>query len=257
MTVYIFDTETADRDGEIIEAAWLRVDPTPGLFGSQPDEIPHDLELAISTRFCQRYKPAKPLTCGSIAVHHILPFELNECAPSASFALPSDASYVIGHSIDYDWMASGSPAHVRRICTDAMARHVWPEATGYSQVALIYMLLGANKVTRDRVRSAHSAAADVQLNLILLSRILQAKPEIRTWSALWDFSELCREPLTCRFKQYRDIKLEDVPLDFIEWVLRQHFITVYERRAYQRAWAKITGSDAVQSVLDADSEVPY
>lgn len=257
MSVYIFDTETVDREGsEIIEAAWMHVQAPTGLFGAEPDRIPPDINDSIGARFCQRYKPVLPLTFGSMAIHHILPFELEECAPSSSFALPADVHYLIGHSIDYDWKAAGSPAAVKRICTDAMARHVWPDASGYSQSALIYMLLGANKITRNMVRNAHGAIVDCALNLTLLSHILRSKTEITTWSALWDFSELCREPRTCRFKQYRDMPLEEVPLDFVEWVLRQTFITEYERRAYQRVWDKAY-TPRQRSGGFSDDDIPY
>lgn len=45
MTVLIFDTEQTDRkEGEIIEAAWLRLAPQPDLFGGS-DHIAPDLAL--------------------------------------------------------------------------------------------------------------------------------------------------------------------------------------------------------------------
>lgn len=237
MSTYIFDTETVDRDGtEIIEAAWLRIRAVDGLLGIDEEAIPPTDTLPIIEYFTQRFLPTKPVTFGSIGVHHILPSELLDCPPSSSFQLREDATYIIGHSIDYDWAAIGSPERVKRICTDAMARWIWPDATGYSQIALTYMLLGATPATRELVRSAHSASADCLLNLRLLQHILALKPAITTWSQLWDYSEKCREPRTCRFKQYQDMLLEEVPIDFVMWVLRQHWITPYERRAYQRAY---------------------
>ena len=129
MRAYIFDTETTDkRNGEIIEAAWLR-------FADDPIGV-YDEE------YSQRFKPLKPSTMGALAVHHILPIELEECPPSSTFVLPADCEYLIGHSIDFDWEAAGTRRKSNESAPMLWRKHVWPDATGYSQTALIYMLLG-------------------------------------------------------------------------------------------------------------------
>lgn len=129
--ILIFDTETTDRkEGEIIEAAWMELGP---IF-NDPPTIVHE--------WAARFRPSKPITFGSMAVHHILPSELTDCPASGCFALPVETQFVIGHSVDFDWTAAGSPDGVRRIDTHAMAQWLWPDATGYSQTALLYMLDG-------------------------------------------------------------------------------------------------------------------
>jgi len=235
MSVLIFDTETTDRnDGEVIEAAYLVMRDCDDLLGSAPDRIPHP--LAFRERFCQRYRPSKPMTYGSLAVHHILPSELEECPPSSSFELPPGATYLVGHNIDFDWKAIGSPS-IKRICTLALAQHTWPEIEGYSQVALIYRLLGPTASTRDAVRGAHGALADVHLNLALLDEILALQPAITTWSALHAFSEQCRVPIYCPLKRWDGIKLEDMDDSSIRWCLRQDFIDPYFRLGLERVMA--------------------
>jgi exodeoxyribonuclease X len=232
MSIYIFDTETTDRkEGEIIEAAWSRL-----ALGAWPDRIPP--YLPVEELFVQRYKPAKVVTFGAIAVHHILPSELEEFAPSSSFSLPNDAEYLIGHSIDFDWTAAGSPPNVKRIDTHALAQHVWPDATGYSQVALLYMLLGANESTRELVKGAHGAAADVFLNRTLLQHILDVRPAITTWSALHAYSEECRIPLTCPLKRWDGVLLEDMDSSSIGWCLRQDWLDPYFRIGLERVVEK-------------------
>ena len=232
MSVYIFDTEATDRkNGEIIEAAWLAIQPAQDLLGTTPDTIPWPMYFKP---WSQRYKPATPSTYGAMAVHHILPHELEDCPPSSSFALPADTAYLIGHSIDFDWEAAGSPSNVKRICTHAMAQHVWPEATGYSQSALIYMLLGPTDRTREFLKDAHSALADVMLNAKLLAKILDAKPDIRTWSALWAFSEECRIPRTCPMKKYEGVPLEHLDDGFVRWCLNQDWLDKYFRIGLER-----------------------
>ena len=237
MSVYILDTETTDKnEPEIIEAAWLRLAIVTDLLGPQPDLIP--ATLSVEREHNQRYLPSKPVTCSSIAAHHILPHELCGCQPSSSFQLPEDCEYVIGHSIDFDWQAIGSPANVKRICTHAMAQWVWPDFDGYSQSALLYRLLGATTETRDRLMLAHAASADCWNNLTLLRHILLVKPDIRTWSTLHAFSEECRIPRTCPMKKYEGVLLEDLDDGLIVWCLRQDFIDPYYRKGLERVMAK-------------------
>ena len=235
MTALIFDTELTDRkEGEIIEAAWLRFSDTDLFPGS--DRIPEGLEVADG--FYGRFKPTKPVTFGSMAVHHILPAELEGLPPSSAFTLPADTTYLIGHSIDTDWIAAGSAPHVKRICTHALSQHLWPDATGFSQVALLYMLLGASPSTRDIVRHAHGADVDVRNNLILLKHILRAKPEISTWSALWEYSEECRIPYYCPLKRWEGLKLEEMDGGAVSWCLNQSWLDPYFRKGLERVRAQ-------------------
>ena len=234
MTAYLLDVETTSKKQpmEIIEAAWLRIMPASDMLGETPDVIPAFLSFSS---WHQRYKPSIEITCGSIAVHHILPHELEDCPPSSSFKLPEDCTYLIGHSIDFDWEAISSPPGVKRICTHAMAQHVWPEATGYSQAALTYMLMGTHDHVREMLKSAHSALADVMLNYRLLQHILiQAPPEIATWAQLWEFSEECRIPRVCPMKRYEGVPLEHLEQGFVDWCLAQHWLDPYFRKGLER-----------------------
>lgn len=254
MSIYIFDTEQTDRkEGEIVEAAWLRLAPDADLIGDS-DRIPPDLR--VEELFCQRYKPIKQTTFGALAVHHILPAELEDCPPSSSFALPPDTTYLVGHSIDYDWQAAGASATVKRICTHALAQHIWPDADGYSQVALIYMLLGPSESTREQVKGAHGATADVFLNRILLQHILQLKPEITTWSALWEYSEECRIPIYCPLKRWEGLKLEEMDDGAVDWCRRQGWIDPYFRKGLDRVMEK-RYPRAKAMTVDEDDGIPY
>lgn len=227
----IFDTELTDKEnGEIIEAAWLEFSQVTDLAGIS-DAISRETEW--STPDCYRFNPSKPMSLGAIAVHGILPHELHTCPPSSTFSLPSGVDYIIGHSIDTDWIAAGSP-DVKRICTYAMSQHVWPDADAYSQSALVYMLLGVNEDTRELVRRAHGASEDVLLNKVILFAILDAHSEIKTWNELWEFSEQCRIPLVCPFQKHRGTPLSELDDDYIDWCLRQHWIDPYLRKGLEQ-----------------------
>lgn len=244
MTTLIFDTETTSRDEgrEIIEAAYI-VCPKVNDLAGESDRIHRPL-IGPFDRFEQRYRPETPTTFGALAVHNILPSELEDCLPSSTFALPAGVEYIIGHSIDFDWEAAGKP-DVKRICTLAMAQWTWPDADSYSQSALLYMLLGPTPETRELLRGAHGAMTDVLNNARLLEHILSAKPEIETWSALWEYSEACRIPRTMPLGEKQGVKGmtldEAVEADggFVDWCLRQDWIDDYLRRGLNEAIARV------------------
>lgn len=265
----IFDTETTskDDDREIIEAAWLRPLAVSDLAGPS-DAIPRPVftegqEIEHDER---RFLPTKPISFGSMAVHHILPSELEGCWPSEAFRLPDGVEYIAGHSIDFDWEAAGRPP-VKRICTFAMANWIWPDADSYSQSALLYMLLGPTPETRRRLQNAHSAMTDVLNNAALLEQILAAKPEITTWSQLYAYSEACRIPRVMPIGEKQGVKgltlAEAVEYDtgFVYWCLRQDWLDPYLRKGLELALnpppapepepATARGSD------DVDDDIPF
>ena len=260
MSAYIVDTETTNRKPplEIIEAAWIKLPMAADLTGDDPDLIPDlgpvNLYRAVLNRYCERFKPSVPITFGSMAVHHILPQELENCRPSAEFQLPDDCTYICGHSIDFDWQAIGCP-QVKRICTHAMAQHVYPDATGYSQSALIYMLEGTHDHVRQMLRQAHGAGADVQMNALLLWHILKDMPTpINRWSALWEFSEECRIPRTCPMKRYEGVPLAELDLGFVDWCLAQHWLDPYFRKGLERVVKQREAAYYAQTDTDRDEE---
>ena len=238
MRVWIFDTEatSTEEDREPIEIAYLDIEMGDDLAGEHDRIEPQSIVDAKG--FCERFRPDGPITFGSMAVHHIVPGELINCRRSSEFVVPDDVGYMVGHNIDFDWEAVGRPAHVRRIDTDCMSRWTWHDADSYSQSALLYMTLGATAQTREFVRDAHSAAVDVGNNARLLMRILDEHPDIQTWSQLHAYSEKCRIPRTCHFRQFRGIPWADVASDdpgFCDWVLRQDWVDDYTRTAVEQA----------------------
>lgn len=243
--VYFFDTETTSREPEreVIEAAWIRARETPDLAGPS-DRIPA-LLVGVDDRFCQRYRPARVSTLGSIAVHHILPHELVDCPPSATCKLPPDAEYIIGHNIDFDWEAIGKP-NVKRIDTDAMARYVYPNLDSYSQSALLYHVLGTVANTRELLKNAHSALQDVENNVRLLDTILRDAPKtIATWSELHRYSEECRIPRVMPIGDKQGLKgmsLDDAyrtDPGFVNWCLRQSWIDPYFAKGLEQAIERV------------------
>lgn len=226
----VLDTETTDlKDPEVIEAAWYEMVPGRDLLG---DECLSE-GLHVGEKYCERFNPHRASSVGALAVHHILPSELEGCRPSREFRLPPDTGYIIGHTVDFDWEAIGRP-DVKRVDTCAIARWLWPDVGAYSQGALIYFLLGQNQVARAMVSQAHGAEADVRMCLTILRQVLQRKPEIKNWYQLWEYSEECRIPKFCPFKNREGYLLEELDDDYIRWALSQDWIDGYLRAGLER-----------------------
>lgn len=217
-TALILDTETTGFESpEVIELAYMG---------------PLDSPLEDAPPTCLRFKPTKPISLGAMATHHIIAEDLEACDPwPADWQVPSGAAFLIGHNIDYDWAAIGSPG-VRRICTLALARKAWPKLDSHALSALIYHLYPP-KMAREMVRNAHSAAADIQLTHEVLYTLWDAagKPD---WEKLWLISEEARIPTVMPFGKHKGVPIKQVPRDYIDWLRRQPDVDPYVLKAFER-----------------------
>ncbi|NHC63147.1 putative quorum-sensing-regulated virulence factor [Paenalcaligenes suwonensis] len=218
MSALLFDTETTGtRAPQVIEAAWLKLD-TPA-------------NLTVLEEFEQRYKPSEAITLGALAVHHIYDEELASCPAHTTFQLPADTQYIIGHNVDYDWEVAGKP-DVKRICTLALSKQLFPQVDSHSQSALVYYIDRAN--ARERLKNAHSALADVRNCLDVLRALLHAMTTpISTWEELWRYSEQARVPSIMPFGKHRGMPIADLPPDYKAWLLRQDSLDPYVKMAVQ------------------------
>jgi exodeoxyribonuclease X len=233
----IFDTETTGREGKgdkpatIVEAAYLVME------NSGP------ASLAVALEYESYFNPAPDvIEWGAMATHHILPHELEGSPPSSEFKLPAGLRYMIGHHIDYDWNVAGKP-DIRRICTLALSRWLWPELDSHTQSALYYWLhsdfdsaIGLEGA-RETLRNAHSALYDVKICRDILGAELR---ELRvrgyavdTWEALWRISEQARIPTVITFGKHRGDKIADLPASYKAWLLKQEDLDPYVRIAVQ------------------------
>lgn len=207
---------------------------TTGFEDPEPIEIAcieFSLAGEVGTMYLDRFKPKGPITFGAMATHHIVPEDLADCRPSSAFTLPDGIDYLIGHSIDFDWKAIGSP-RIKRICTLALARSLWPEADSHALGAMIYFLTGSR--LRDLIRGAHSASVDVDLTLILLGEILNRLNEerpVESFEDLWERSERARIPEIMPFGKHKGERIENVPGGYKSWLLSEPDVDPYLARA--------------------------
>lgn len=223
MTALLFDTETTGLiEPALVEAAWIRV--------SDP------WQLAAWDTVCSiMFNPGKPIEPGAMAMHHILDEDVAACPPASEFQLPADVVYLIGHNVDFDWQVIGQP-DVKRICTLALARHLWPTGVdSYAQSALLYRLITPASKVRALVCEAHRAEADVISLAVLLNEILcefrRRERNVSSWDDVWQLSEVARIPTHLTFGKHKGMPISQVPRDYVRWLLGQPDVDPYLRKA--------------------------
>lgn len=196
MGAIILDTETTDVDApDVIQLACR------SLFETLYDSEPPKWSIAKSDAYVCSWKPRKAISLGAMATHHIIEEDVANCAEwPGFFPLPPDTEYLIGHNVDFDWQAIGSPA-VKRICTLALARKLWPTIDSHSLGAMTYHLR-PHAEARELVQRAHNPVVDTLLCYELLVAELAAMPLIATWDRLWAASEKARIPTHFTFGKY-------------------------------------------------------
>lgn len=184
------------------------------------------LQDVTSVRYC----PTQPLSAGAVAVHGILPGELEGKPPSAlAIERIPKADFWIGHNIDFDWETLGKP-DVRRICTMALAKSIWHQYESHKLSALIYERFGMSEKTRAIVADSHTASPDVIMcGKIMLELIASAN--ISSIEQLWHASEMARIPERMPFGKHKGELIREVPWGYKKWLLGQDEIDPYLRKA--------------------------
>lgn len=220
MNAIIFDSETTGlKDPQMVEGAYLKL---------------ADIQtLEVVEEFLQRYKADKPIELGALATSHIYDEELVDCPPHTDFALPAGTTYIIGHNVDYDWGVIGQP-DVKRICTQALSRALWPDADSHSQSSMIYLHYRAQ--AREMLQGAHAALDDVRncrmlMITILMELNLRNGVAVSSFEKLWEISEEARIPTVIRFGKHSGSKIADIPADYKRWLLGQADVDPYLRKA--------------------------
>lgn len=206
----VLDTETTGvEDPGLVQSAWAEVDHLgrPGREGQ-----------------VQLWNPGKPISYGAMATHHITDAEVADEPPAAGFRLPEGTTHLIGHNVDFDWKVIGEP-DVKRICTLALARRMWPDMDSHSLGACIYRVMPAAEA-REVLRSAHNAWADVLMCAEVLRAICAAFGP-KDLDDLWRMSEEARVPTHLNFGKHKGVAIADVPRDYKAWLLRQPDLDPY------------------------------
>ncbi len=229
----IFDTETHKLHGDIIEAAAMEVGFTQ--YSDYPI-VPKTFE------FSKRYKPSEPISIAAMAIHHIVDEDLVKCPPFTKFRMPKDdIEYLIGHNIDYDIdavnRAGCDTTKIKRICTLAMARYLWPHFESHSLTALSYQLSRDRKAARRSLKGAHSALNDCKTTYSLLLHIVRQK-QIKSMEELYQFSEMTRMPTHIFNGAYKGYAISDLPDQALDELIKKSdgfLLSSLQKESFERS----------------------
>lgn len=199
------------------------VDPVPiELVQKAPIPWGEHLSESIELVGC-RYKNTKPIEPGAMAVHRIIPADLEGYEPWPGWRKPLGVEYLIGHHVDSDWAAIGKP-DIKLIDTLSIAKHLWDGLGTYRLTALIFHLYEP-AYARQITEKAHEASQDVLLTCLLLDHLLYEIPQVTDFEALWQFSEQARIPLRIGFSKYGPKNGQpgtlyaEVPTGMLKWII--------------------------------------
>jgi len=199
MKAIVFDTEVNSLESkEVIELAYCEAWFDSG-------------ELSFGTIEWQRFKPKNSFEAGAVAVHRILPEDVDLAFQSETAQLPH-SEYIIAHNVDFD--AEVMKVTNKKICTLAISRRLWPQFKSHSLSSLFLELFGMNRSNVDILKSSHSAATDVMvLNQILTCIVKECK--VQSFDDLFEFSEEARIPIVMLFGKHKGTKIADLDSGYV------------------------------------------
>lgn len=219
MHAIVLDTETTDIEGEVIELAYKEISlSSNGIISRNPVRklFGYDGEMSY----------------GALATHHILPEEVKHLPRITESDIPL-AEYWIGHNVDYDWKRLGSPPSVKRICTLAIARHLFPNES-HTLGALLYMLSpNVPAYIRNELRNAHSALADVNFTIQILAA-MGSYVSFTSVEHLYQISEEARVPKVMSFGKHKGAPLQHVDNGYRSWYKKQPDQDPYLLKAFEK-----------------------
>ena len=227
MQAIILDTETHSLNGLPIEIAYAPIEIQAG-----------KLTLDKSQIFDQLYSIGdEKISYGAMAVHHILEQDIVDQPHFDTFQLPSETVYIIGHNIDYDIRTiekcGVDSSKIKAICTLALARRAWPDAEAHNISALIYMISKGSQRARELLKGAHRADADIILTANILMHIMHHL-QVQDIEQLYALSEDARIPRSLNFGKHKGTAIEELPKDYVQWLLRQDDLDPYLRKALEK-----------------------
>lgn len=225
MQAIILDTETHTLNGLPIEIAYAPIEIENGKLSLDKKQI-----------FDQLYQVGQPISYAAMAVHHILESDLVGQPFYNEFQLPTQTTYIIGHNVDYDIAAIArcgvDVSQLKPICTLALARHVWENAEAHNISALIYLISKGSDKAREMLKGAHRADADIILTANILMHIIH-QLNIKDIEQLYVASEQARIPKSITFGKHKGTAIQDLPADYIQWLMRQEDLDPYLRKALE------------------------
>ncbi|ELA09231.1 exonuclease [Moraxella macacae 0408225] len=224
MTAYIFDAEAHDlKNPCATEIAYIKV-----------GFVETDLTYLESKAFEQRYNPQQKISYSSMAITRIFDEDVANMPPHTDFALPNDCQYLIGHNIDFDCEvlanANCDLSQIKRICTLALARFCYPDLDGHTLGAVLCYL--HPDIAKKNLAHAHGAKYDIWFTFLILKTMCK-KLNIDNIAKLYEVAANARKPTHMTFGKYKGMAINELPSDYVDWLLKQNEIDPYLKLALE------------------------
>jgi len=206
MTIYVLDTETTGVTNhpthghpQIIELALIPLEKELTSLKKkvvEAKDINSFLEL-VEELACSgeatRFKPSMQIHRKAVEVHGIKMLDLLKEPKSETLKLP-EVEYMLGHNIQYDYRCLGKPEGIKLICTLSLARKMDKKFgigfKNHKQDDLLLHFYG--ETIRSLVTGHHAALYDCVKCLLLLVKLLEYVPNIKTYEELYEFQQLLK-----------------------------------------------------------------
>lgn len=227
MRIRVIDFETTGEppEADVVEAAYVDVvhdtQHPMGVAGNGDLVFPWIIEAPGWTTLV---RPTRPIEVEARAAHHLSEEEVEGGIPQDQWLTalmneggPSD--FLAAHNAAFE--KQFFPEHLRDsgkwICTDKAALRLWPDAPKHTNSVLRYWLEGCDP--GEAGLPPHRALPDCRVTALILVRALQeaSVEQLVAWEA-----EPRWQPVI-GFGKHRGKKWTEVPLDYIQWVLRSDF----------------------------------
>lgn len=159
--------------------------------------------------------PGRPIPAQAMAVHHITDAMVLGLPPMNVADVLGSPDYFAAHNADYE--RQFFMTEIQFICTYKAALRIWPDAESHSLQFLRYHL--GLLVDPELASMPHRAGPDAYVCAALMNRILTDDR-----ASIDDMVRWSNGPALlprCPMGKHRGKKWEDIPTDYLEWIVHK------------------------------------
>lgn len=246
MNVYIADTETTGlAKQQPIEICYFDLGEIELLRQLKPADLAWFI-ADFSGYYLERFKPSIPITEHASKVNNIYMKDLLKCRKTSEYILP-EIDYLIAHQAIFDYNTLffdgchpdtlAKKPNVKLICTKELAQIAFAGSKGLKNNKLVTLIEYLYPEHYEKfTTSAHTALTDCKMVYLLLLKILEKMPNVKSWE---DLASYCNQPKDkgqtyeemnktveileiCNVgKVHKGKRFCDIPLDYLSWLVAQ------------------------------------